>query len=66
MQEEKITVEMVRDLARLSGLAIPEEDLEGVAAAFNRVLPALNKMMALDLKDIEPTYAPTHRQEPKP
>ncbi len=60
MSEAEVNKEFVRAMARLAGVSIPEKDLEVVAVAFNRVLPALDEMMSVDLKDVRPTYQPEY------
>lgn len=51
---EKVSLETVRDMARLSGLHLPEDRLEDVAAVFNALWPAVERMMALELDEMKP------------
>ena len=62
-QEHTISKEVAREMARLAGLSIPEERLDQVVAAFNSLLPALDRLMALDLDDVEPAVIFRHRPE---
>ncbi|MFQ5879315.1 MAG: aspartyl/glutamyl-tRNA amidotransferase subunit C, partial [Dehalococcoidia bacterium] len=60
-QEQRVSKETAREMARLAGLSIPEERLQQVAEAFNSLLPAIDRMMALDLGDVEPAPIFRHR-----
>lgn len=62
-QQNKVTKELAREMARLAGLSIPEERLERVVEAFNSLLPAIDAMMALDLGEVEPATIFQHRPE---
>lgn len=62
-QQEKVSKETVREMARLAGLPIPEDRLEDVAAAFNALWPAIDRMMALELDELEPAPVLPPRQE---
>lgn len=62
--QEKVSKETVRQMARLAGLPTPEDRLEEIAAAFNALWPAIARMMALELDELEP--APVVRPRPEP
>ena len=44
----------VRELARLSGIPIPEEEVAEVANRFGSLMMELDKISELDLSDIQP------------
>lgn len=62
--QEKVSKETVRQMASLASLPIPEDRLEDVAAAFNALWPAIERMMALELDELEPAPVVRPRQEP--
>ncbi len=46
--------ERVRELARLSGIRIPEEEVAEVANRFGSLMLELDRLSDLDLSDIHP------------
>lgn len=44
----------VRELARLSGIPIPEDEVTEVANRFGSLMLELDRLSALDLADIQP------------
>lgn len=66
MEKPETSGERLRMAARLAGFAIPEADIESASAAFQRVLPSLEQMMALDLAEVEPIIAPRYAKVPPP
>jgi Asp-tRNA(Asn)/Glu-tRNA(Gln) amidotransferase C subunit len=44
----------VRDLARLSGIPIPEDEVAEVANRFGSLMQELDRLSDLDLADIQP------------
>ena len=44
----------VRELARLSGIPIPESEVAEVASRFNSLMQELDRLSDLDLSDIHP------------
>ena len=46
--------ERVLELARLSGITIPEDEVAEVANRFGSLMMELNKISDLDLSDIQP------------
>jgi Asp-tRNA(Asn)/Glu-tRNA(Gln) amidotransferase C subunit len=55
MAEQHLTDEdRVRELARLSGIPIPDDEVAEVANRFGSLMLELNKISNLDLADIHP------------
>ena len=55
MAERQLSGEdRVRELARLSGILIPENEVAEVASRFSSLMLELDKINALDLSDIQP------------
>lgn len=55
MSEEQLSgEERVRELARLSGISIPEDEVAEVANRFGSLMLELDKISGLDLSDIQP------------
>ena len=55
MNERKISdEERVRELARLSGIQIPEDEVAEVANRFGSLMLELDRLSSLDLADIQP------------
>jgi Asp-tRNA(Asn)/Glu-tRNA(Gln) amidotransferase C subunit len=55
MAEQHLTDEdRVRELARLSGIPIPDDEVAEVANRFGSLMLELNKISNLDLADIQP------------
>ena len=55
MAEQRITDEdRVRELARLSGISIPEDEVAEVANRFGSLMLELDKIRDLDLSDVQP------------
>ena len=55
MAEQHLSDEdRVRELARLSGISIPENEVAEVASRFGSLMLELNKISYLDLADIHP------------
>jgi Asp-tRNA(Asn)/Glu-tRNA(Gln) amidotransferase C subunit len=50
----EITIELVRQLAGVAGLRIPDEDLEEVRAALAKYRVVFAPVEALDLTDVDP------------
>ena len=46
--------EMVRELARLSSIPIPEDEVAEVANRFGSLMTELDRLKELDLADIQP------------
>ena len=44
----------VRELARLSGISIPDDEIAEVASRFGSLMLELDKISDLDLSDIQP------------
>ena len=44
----------VRELAQLSGIPVPEEEVAEVASRFGSLMLELNKISDLDLSDVQP------------
>ena len=47
-------VDRVRELARLSGISIPDDEVEEVANRFGSLMLELDKISDLDLSDLIP------------
>ena len=55
MAEQHISDEdRVRELARLSGISIPDDEVAEVANRFGSLMLELDKISGLDLSDIQP------------
>ena len=55
MAEQQLSDEdRVRELARLSGITIPEDEVAEVANRFGSLMLELDKISGLDLSDIQP------------
>lgn len=55
MAEEQLSSEeRVRELARLSGISIPDDEVTEVANRFGSLMLELDKINGLDLSDIQP------------
>ena len=55
MSEQQLTDEArVRELARLSGIPIPEDEVAEVANRFGSLMLELGRISDLDLADIQP------------
>ncbi len=55
MAEQQLSGEdRVRELARLSGIAIPEDEVSEVANRFGSLMLELNRLSDLELSDIHP------------
>ncbi len=55
MAEHRYTDEdRVRELARLSGIPIPEDEVDEVANRFGSLMQELDRLSDLDLSDIHP------------
>ena len=55
MAEQQLSGEdRVRELARLSGITIPEDEVAEVANRFDSLMLELDKISDLDLSDIQP------------
>ena len=55
MTERQLTEEdRVRELARLAGIAIPEDEVAEVANRFGSLMLELDRLRDLDLADIQP------------
>ena len=55
MTERRLSDEdRVRELARLSGIAIPEDEVTEVANRFGSLMQELDRLSDLDLSDIHP------------
>ena len=55
MAEQQLSGEdRVRELARLSGIDIPEDEVAEVANRFDSLMLELDKISDLDLSDIQP------------
>lgn len=64
LEAMQLTAEVVRKLALLSRLHIPEDRLEEVAAGLQPILGHLEELAALDLSDIEPMMHPDDSPRP--
>ena len=55
MNENQLSAEdMVKELARLTGIQIPEDEVAEVANRFGSLMLELDRLSALDLSDIQP------------
>ena len=55
MDEQQLSDEdRVRELARLSGISIPDAEVTEVASRFGSLMLELDKINDLDLSDIQP------------
>ena len=55
MPEEQLSgEERVRELARLSGIPVPEDEVAEVANRFDSLMLELDKISGLDLSGIQP------------
>ena len=55
MAEQQLSDEdRVRELARLSGIPIPEDEVAEVANRFGSLMLELDKISGLDVSDIQP------------
>ncbi len=55
MSEQQLTDEArVRELARLSGISIPEDEVAEVANRFGSLMLELDRISDLDLADVQP------------
>lgn len=57
----QLTPELVRSVAKLARLSVPEPDLPGVADDLARVLQYAHRLAALDLDAVEPLATPLER-----
>lgn len=46
--------DQIRQLARLSGISIAEEDMAEVASRFQSLMRELDRLKKLDLSDVQP------------
>ncbi len=53
-QRQMSDEDLVRELARLSGIPIPEEEVAEVANRFESLMLELDRLSDLDLSDIQP------------
>ena len=54
MEQTLSDQDRVRELAHLSGISIPEDEVAEVANRFGSLMLELNKISELDLSDIQP------------
>ena len=55
MSEQQLTDEArVRELARLSGISIPEDEVAEVANRFGSLMLELDRISDMDLADVQP------------
>ncbi len=54
MEQALSDEDRIRELARLSGIPIPEEEVAEVASRFGSLMMELDKISELDLSDIQP------------
>ncbi|MBU0647906.1 Asp-tRNA(Asn)/Glu-tRNA(Gln) amidotransferase subunit GatC [Patescibacteria group bacterium] len=54
--EEKISKEEVKKIAKLSKIALGEEDIEEVSKDLNRILEYIEMLDEVDVKGVEPVY----------
>lgn len=55
----QVTVDDVKKVASLSGLSLPEDELELYRDQFNEILSYVEQLNAVDLEGLEPTYQVT-------
>lgn len=58
-QEPRITADDVRHVARLARLALPESQVEPMAADLRAIVAHIGKLAAADVKDLEPMAHPS-------
>jgi Asp-tRNA(Asn)/Glu-tRNA(Gln) amidotransferase C subunit len=54
MRPEEVDAEVVRTLARVAGISVPEEDMEPLIGAFRNHLAGMEALEALDLDEHDP------------
>ena len=61
MKPEEVDEDVVRSLARVAGIAIPEEDVEPLVGAFKNHLTGMQDLDALDVEEHDPvvTFDPS-------
>jgi Asp-tRNA(Asn)/Glu-tRNA(Gln) amidotransferase C subunit len=52
--EQEITGDTVRQLAKVAGITIPDEDMDSVVAALRVYRSAFKSLEALDLTEVDP------------
>ena len=52
--EQEITGETVRQLAKVAGITVPDEDIDSVVAALRVYRSAFKPLEALDLTEVDP------------
>ena len=52
--EQEITGDTVRQLAKVAGIKVPDEDMDSVVAALRVYRSAFKALEALDLTEIDP------------
>ncbi len=58
MAEPKITLEQVRHVAKLSRLALSEQELQTLTPQLESILSYINKLAELDVSNVEPMAHP--------
>jgi Asp-tRNA(Asn)/Glu-tRNA(Gln) amidotransferase C subunit len=54
MRPEEVDAEVVRTLARVAGISVPEEDMEALVAAFRNHLAGMEALETMDLDEHDP------------
>ena len=54
MRPEEVDASVIRTLASVAGIAVPEEDVEPLVAAYRSHLAGMAALEALDLDDHDP------------
>lgn len=59
MTEDKITIDNVREVAKLSGFEFSDKQLEAYRDQFQEILGYVERLSDIDTKEVEPTYQVT-------
>ncbi len=51
----QVTDDLIRHIARLSRLAISEQELKGVRSHFEKILAYIGELQALEISDVDPS-----------
>ncbi len=63
MKPDEVDASVIRSLASVAGIAIPEEDIKPLIGAFTNHLKGMDELDSLDLAEHDPivTFDPTWR-----
>jgi hypothetical protein len=63
---EQLDHDVIRVLAKVAGIVVPEEDVLPLTAAFQQHLASIDALPTMDITDVEPplTAKPWHTRKP--